>query len=70
MTSAQALSDGLEASVHLLVPYCVACVQQFSPLARSGCVDVALRGSTYCSAGFSALDVNSLEFFHPYFCCL
>lgn len=33
MTSVPALSDGLEASMHLLVRYFVACVEQFNPLA-------------------------------------
>lgn len=71
MTSVPALSDGLEASMHLLVRYFVACVEQFNPRALSQAVWTwPSEGSSYCSAGFSALDVNSLKFFHPYFYCL
>lgn len=72
MTSVPALSDGLEASMHLLTRYFVACVEQFNPpmLALRLWGRGPLGGSSYCSTGFSALDVNSLEFFHPYFCCL
>lgn len=43
MTSVPALSDGLEASMHLLVRYFVACVEQFNrSRSLSGCVDMAL----------------------------
>ena len=45
MTSVPALSDGLEASMHLLVRYFVACVEQFNLPSLSGCVDVALPGA-------------------------
>lgn len=69
-TSAPALSDGLEASMHLLIRYSVACVEQFNPLTLRLCGRGPPGGSSYCSAGVSALDMNSLEFFHPYFCCL
>lgn len=69
MTSVPALSDGLEASMHLLVRYFVACVEQFNPPSLSGRADARpqpFRGGSHCSTGSSALDVNSLKFFHPY----
>lgn len=68
------LADGPEAAAaqHLLLPLGLVrgSLTQLSGSGGGRGAAPPPQGSSCCSAGFSALNVNSLEFFHPYFCCL
>lgn len=70
MTSVPALSDGLEASMHLLVRYFVACVEQFNPPSLSGHADEALPGQLSLLCWVLSSGREFFEVFHPYCYCL